>query len=632
MRYPVFLILVLAGCLCAARPAAAQTAADRYQKQAYNYRARKQYDKAIVSMQQALKAAPADQNVYATLGAWLYERHRFAEAASVLQQGSRMVKNGGRVFARPLARSLIRSGNPAEALRVLGSNPPQKADPEWELLRRQATFAAGAGRRMGTDTAVNLGVRINTAYPELYPFLSTDSQRFYFTRRINGVDEDLMKSVPDSCGDWLSARSMGSPPNSLQQEAAQSISADGHYLFFMRCDNKSENGWEGGGCDLYMAYTADSVWSQPESFGATINTPGYEGMPCLSPDNKALFFVSDRSGGYGGLDIWTTRFEQGLWQQPRNLGPEVNTPGDETAPFLHADNRTLYFTSTGHPGFGGQDLYRCRRGTDTLWTGVENLGLPFNSPADEASVFVLPNGRMALFSSDRGGPAGNFDVYSVSLPKELQPAKVTYVKGFVHDSISGERLNYARLSVLEPGSQQSLYEYQSNRGDGSFMMILEPGRQYLLETNRAGYRERMDTLYFAEQYLAEPASLNVAMLSSDYKKPVVDSLVLTLHYQKNITVIDDSARSLLGSIMASYVADTEATVLVNSYTDNSGTPLLNDQISDLRARQIAQELEKLGFPYERIQAQGWAEASPVAPNDNEENRYRNRRVEIIIRK
>jgi hypothetical protein len=126
------------------------------------------------------------------------------------------------------------------------------------------------------DTLRNLGTSINTPQPEMYPCISADTETIYFTRRMNGIDEDFYKAQLDSCGGWLYARNLGTPPNTSAQEASQMISADGHYLFFMRCETRSENGWANGGCDLFMAYTADSTWSIPQSFGATINTPGCE--------------------------------------------------------------------------------------------------------------------------------------------------------------------------------------------------------------------------------------------------------------------------------------------------------------------------------------------------------------------
>src|SRR5690606_38688604 len=130
----------------------------------------------------------------------------------------------------------------------------------------------------------------------------------------------------DSCGGWFKALPFGSPPNTRNDDFAQIISADGHYIFFTRSDIPSESGCVRRAHDLSMTYTGVSICSVPQSFGASINTSSYEGTPCLSADNRELYFSSNRPGGYGGLDLWVSRFENGLWQAPRNLGPTINTP------------------------------------------------------------------------------------------------------------------------------------------------------------------------------------------------------------------------------------------------------------------------------------------------------------------
>lgn len=300
----------------------------------------------------AIKEYPPYTEAYVTYADWLLRRHQYRAAAAILQDAEIHCPFGRKIFQKQIATSLLYSGYISEARKRI---PVNTRDSFWKALDEQAVFAVETRRNRDSGVVQPVGPLwgINTGDPEMFPSISADGKTFYFTRRVNGQDEDFFYAKPDTCGGWQSARNMGSPPNTLQQEGAQSISADGHYLFFMRCDNRSISGWDQGGCDLYMAYRADSVWSIPQSFGATINTPGFEGMPCLSSDNRELYFASDREGGYGGLDIWSSRFEHGLWQAPRNLGPGVNTKGDETAPFLYADNATLFFASTGRPGMGG---------------------------------------------------------------------------------------------------------------------------------------------------------------------------------------------------------------------------------------------------------------------------------------
>lgn len=593
--------------------------------------AKHDWDRAERHILKAIKEYPAYVEAYITYGNWLLDRHLYKAAATVLLDAERRCPNGNKIFQKQLAKSLLFSCNVAEAEKRF---PAVLKDTFWKALDKQARFmkAAALNQDVGnTVTPVAPPWRINTKDPELFPSVSADRQTLYFTRRVNGIDEDFFFAKPDSCDGWFEGINMGSPPNTLQQEAAQFISADGHYLFFMRCDNRTISGWDQGGCDLYMAYRADSIWSIPQSFGGTINTPGYEGMPCLSSDNRELYFVSDREGGYGGLDIWSSRFEHGLWQMPRNLGPTINTPGDETAPFLYADNNTLFFASNGKPGMGGSDIFMSRRVDDTTWGEAVNLGTPVNTPFDETSLSLNAKGDTAYFASDRDSLAGNFDIYQVPLSLSFKPAEVMYLNGYVYDSIGKGRLNYASIYISDQTSGKDLYHVQSNRGDGSYTIALPVGHTYHFMTDRIGFQSVTDSMQMPDTLAGQTVSYNISMLPFDYQKPVTDSLVNTVFFVKNSISVADSDKVKIEAVLSYWKGAADATILVNGYTDNTGTPLLNEQLSYTRARLIADLIKSLGFPAQMVQYQGWGEANPKADNDTDEHRDLNRRVEIVVR-
>jgi outer membrane protein OmpA-like peptidoglycan-associated protein len=600
---------------------------------ALSLQAKRQSEKAIQALHKTIREFPGYTEAYSLLGRWLFESHRFEEAATIFLQGEKINSKTKSSFAKAAAKSLLYNGNYAQAQQYL---PSASADAEWQALTAQAAFLKVQMAVRDTTIKVQpIGgpYRINSTVPELFPFCSADGATFYFTRRVAGMDEDFYSAKRDSCGGWLSARNMGSPPNSTAQESAQMISADRHYLFFTRCDNRSPNGWDMGGCDLYMAYTADSIWSTPLSFGATINSPSYEGMPCLSADNRELFFVSDRPGGFGGMDLWSSRFEHGLWQLPYNLGAAINTPGNETAPFMCADGRTLFFASTGHIGMGGSDLFTAHREeeSDTIWTNITNLGMPINTAFDEVSMSVNAAGDTAYFASDRGSIAGNFDLYEVPLPEAVKPGKICYFQGAVYDSLSREPLNYANIYFTDSTSGREQYHLISNRGDGSYTIALPVGHTYGVMISRVGYQQALDTFRSDSVVVRDPLHHSIALLPYDHQKPVHDSLILTIHFQKNSTTVTDSMLLLLKAALEPWQGKPELSLLVNGYTDNSGTPLLNEQISGTRARAIGEALQGIGFPAESIQAQGRGEAAPAAGNETEKDRNKNRRVEIVVR-
>ena len=598
--------------------------------------AAKQYDKACKKMKQAIKAEPKYDETYSLLGQWYFEQQKFQQAADIFRQASLKCRNGANRFARALARSYVFSGQADNALAIINAhnNTITSDSTDWRRLREQALFVRQAMMERQPCTPQNLGVRINTKYPELFPSMSADTSKLYFTRKVNNMDEDLFTSDADSCGGWFTAQNFGAPPNTADPEYAQFVSADGHYVFFTRCDNRTYDGWAEGGCDLFMAYRVanDSPWTQPQPFGATINTLSFEGMPSLSADNRELYFVSDRAGGFGGYDIWISRFENGLWQLPVNAGPSINTPGNETAPYINIDNRTLYFTSDGRPGMGGTDLYVSRKITDNTWDPAKNLGYPINTAYNEQSCFV--SGQELYFSSDRQGPPGNFDIYSVPMPNTLQPIPVGYLQGYVYDSVTKDRLSSASMYICDVMKGDTLYQFQSNRGDASYVITLPVGHTYAIHTGHQGFMEADDTLAFAPKNAKEPIYQHVPMLPLGFfdLKPIKDTLIASICFDVYKTELTDTDKAIIRDAMAPWSQEKSILVYINAYTDNSGTPMINEELSAKRAVTVSKYVMTTGYDETNVLAKGWGEANAIAPNDTEENRRKNRRVEIIIKR
>lgn len=588
---------------------------------------------AYKQMKQAIGIYPSYVNAYSTMGEWYYTDRDYTNAIETFVQASSKCKNGHNNFALPLAKSFLGDYKSSQALQLIVSHSLSgKHKEEWKRLKQQAQFIQYALNNQIVDSVTNLGIRINSSEPEMYPVISADTQTLYLTRRVNWIDEDFYKSTVDSCGGWFTAKNLGRPANTLSQEAAQFVSADGHYMFFVRCENRSENGWDRGGCDLFMAYTEDSTWSVPQSFGATINSPAYEGMPCLSADNRELYFVSDREGGYGGLDIWVSHFEDGLWQLPRNLGPEINTAGDETAPYLHIDNNTLYFASNGHVGLGGSDLFFSRRTGDTTWSKAKNMGYPINTTADEISICVTIDGKKAYISSDRDSVMGNFDIYETQLPMSLRPIDVVTINGYAYDSIGGYRLNLTRVYINDDITGKRLYQFTSNKGDASYMITLPKGKSYTFIADRIGYMENTGAIIVPNIDSVNNMDFNIPLLPQGYVAPINDTLVLTINFQINKAELSDSDRLMIQDAITPWLNEQYFTVFVNGYTDNTGTPIINEQISYKRAGLVGDFIMSMGIDPLFIKSTGWGEAQPITNNETEEERLINRRVEVIIRR
>lgn len=596
----------------------------------------KRYDKAEKYFQKSIKAAPYSVDAYSNLADLYQTQNRFHDAALLLKQAATSCSRCADAFAMPLATTLWRAQLFTQAENILNSwkkpaGLSQKAEWEYKLLRKNIQYGKYAMSLPSTDTPDNMSFRINSEFDEYFPSISQDDSTIVFTRKTGGIDEDFYRAQRDSCGGWFIARDLGAPPNSPDQEGAQMISADNHYLFFMRCGNRSPNGWEMGGCDLYFSYTEKGGWAQPVPFGATINTPAFEGMPSLSPDNKVLYFISTRPGGYGGKDIWKSEFKNGLWQIPENLGSEINTPGDETAPWIASDNKTLYFTSDGHPGLGGNDIYYTKQDDSGHWQRPENLGYPINSSYDDVSITLSKDGKKAYYASNRPGGMGGMDLYEVKLPPALQPEAQTWNYGIVKDSLTGERLPYAQMEWTDIESGKIISKYQSNSGDASFLSAFPVNTKLAIRVIRFNYLNYEDTLIFNNTYVFPPDTFNIALLPNYYQPPLMDKLICKLSFSKNDASISDSLKMEIKKRIEPFKDKPYVEFFANGFTDDSGTPDLNMDMSYRRARALGDVLFDLGIPESEIHIQGWADTNPVAPNDTEENREQNRRVELIIR-
>jgi hypothetical protein len=269
-----------------------------------------------------------------------------------------------------------------------------------------------------------MGDSINTNVSEYFPTITLDGKTLVFTRRVNHFNEDFFEAIK---GDdhWSKSTVLLGNINTNMNEGAQNISQDGQWLIFTGCN--FPDGY--GSCDLYISYLTKDGWSTPENLGNRINTEFWESAPSLSPDKRDLYFESHKPGGYGGGDIYVShRTSGGRWSEPENLGPTINTAGDEGAPFIHADNQTLYFTSNGHQGYGGDDLFLSRKTDKGTWGIPENLGYPINTIENEGSLVIAADGLTAYYASDRSDSRGGLDLYTFELRKDVRPLRTLWVK------------------------------------------------------------------------------------------------------------------------------------------------------------------------------------------------------------
>lgn len=393
----------------------------------------------------------------------------------------------------PLAKRMNTQGDPDLALKLLNRIDATGIDSSLarkiENDKTQILLSVNKSARVVPGVYLfNLGDSINTIDNEYLPTATLDDSILVFTRNTKG-NEDFFIANKDTLGKWKKAINMGYPPNTGAPDGAASISSDGNYLFYTRCDRRSLNGYESGGCDIAFSFRTNEGWSSPEYFGYTINTTAYEGQTSLSSNNQDLYFVSDREGGLGGKDIWVSHFKHNLWSKPENLGAPINTPKDETSPFIHPDNETLYFSSNGHGGLGMNDVWVAHRKDNNTWDTPLNLGFPINTVGFDGAVFVTAKGDHGYLASDRLDTKGGLDLYRFTTYPGIKPKPTLCMKGRVLDKYHKALLKEVKIQWTRLDGEENPILLNSNEGDASYATALRMGYTYLLQvTEEEGYR------------------------------------------------------------------------------------------------------------------------------------------------
>ncbi len=468
---------------------------------------------------------------------------------------------------------------------------------------------------------VNLGDGINTNYLEYYPSLTIDGKKMIFTRRVNN-DEDFYESENIN-GVWSKATPAKGKINTTLNEGAQSISQDGQWLIFTGCNYPEGQ----GSCDLYISFkTKSGSWTEAENIGPIVNTDLWESAPSLSPDKKDLYFSSNRFNGYGGKDIWVThRNPSGKWTVPENLGPTINTSGDETCPFIHPDNQTLYFNSNGLPGYGMADLFVTRKGVDNKWTTPLNLGYPINTIDDEGSLIVASDGYTSYYASDRKNKNSGLDIYSFILPKELSAKKTLWINGNVFDAKSKLGLpSMATLTCL--GNANFSTQIQTDE-DGNFLITLPIGYEYSLNINRKGYLFYSDHFSLPENTTDSFFKLNVPLQPIEAGASIV---LKNIFFGNNETKLQPESEAELNKIVSLLNENPNMKVQISGHTDNVGKKEANQLLSLNRAKSVVNYLVGKGITINRLLPKGFGDTKPVASNDTDEGKSLNRRTEINV--
>lgn len=491
-----------------------------------------------------------------------------------------------------------------------------------------AAFAAEAMANPVPFEPKNIGPAINTAEDEYLPSLTADGATLIFTAVRNGQEDFYRSNKKDST--WLPAEPI-TAVNTPYNEGAQTISADGKLLVFTICNKPGGL----GRCDLYYTEYQNGRWTQVRNIGRPVNSAAYESLPSLSAEGDALYFTSNRKGGFGGLDLWVSyRKPDGSWGEPVNLGKNINTPFDEQAPFIHPDGQTLYFMSKGHPGMGAYDLFLSRKDENGEWSPAQNLGYPINTKGNEGALTVSLDGRLAFYASDMPGGFGKNDIYYFELYEKARPKPVTYVKARVFDEDTKKTLP-AKIEIYDLNSAQ-LVASKTTGDDGEFLSTLPSGKDYALNVSKEGY------LFHSENFsltgwtkVDSTFHLEVPLVRISFGKPdstatAVPVVLKNVFFESGSAGLLPKSQVELDKLFELLQQHPGLKIQINGHTDNVGSAEDNLELSLNRAKAVYDYLVAKGISPDRLRYKGFGESKPIASNDTEAGRQMNRRTEFQI--
>lgn len=430
-------------------------------------------------------------------------------------------------------------------------------------------------------------------------------------------------------GVWSKPANFGRPVNSGLHEAAGVVSVDDIMFLTRWSDNNRKETF------IYMAKMADGKFFECYKLDNNVNVPGYKAMhPYITFDGTKLYFSSNRPGGKGGMDIWYVNIdENGGTSEPYNLGPTVNTPGDEVSPFFHTVSSTLFFASNGHAGLGGLDIFKSSYNVDdTTYAMAKNLGQPINSSKDDAYFIMERTQTKGFFASDREDcPDGHcYDIYEF----DNEPIEFD-INGYVFDAMNNLPIPSALVTVKDVhGDGEPAFLITDDKGH--YFMELRPDMEYFLKAQKNKYfadaasvatKGKTETTHFEQDFF-----LNII--------PGGDVVIEGIEYDLDKSTLRPKSLEILDNISNMLKLNENLSVEINSHTDTRGSDTYNMRLSQARAQSCVDYLISKGISKDRLIPKGYGESKPLVSDaeiarlatdeEREEQHQHNRRTAFRV--
>ena len=490
-----------------------------------------------------------------------------------------------------------------------------------------------------------LDQNVNSEYNELNPLLSPDGKTLYFSRKNHPENaggtkdnEDIWYSELDSSGHWSLARNFGPPFNNAEPNfinSIQSVTPDGRTAVMLLGNRYRERGrrMQAG---VSISSNVGGAWSRPIPLEITNDYNFHEKANYFLTNNRRTLILSvEREDSYGERDLYVSFMrEDSVWTEPKNLGDVINTASEESAPFLAADDRTLYFSSTGFSGYGGNDIYASKRLDDTWtnWSDPENLGPEINSPLEDLFFNIPASSEYAYYS--RGVSESNTDIFRVKLPILRSPDPWVVVKGKIIDARTGEPLGAKIIYERLPDGQE-LGIAQSDPRTGEYEIRLPAGQLYGIRaeaTDRISENQNLDLRNITNDQIIDKKDFTLDPIGVSAVEENVTIVLNNIFFDFDKATLKAESFPELNRIVSLMHEREGMQIEIAGHADATGPEAYNLKLSERRASSVVQYLRDKEISSDRITTVFHGEKKPVAPNTTVDGRRRNRRVEFKILK
>lgn len=506
------------------------------------------------------------------------------------------------------AQMAHKSGRYADAIKSYEKYLTYKPDDQLALNGIAGAEQAPDWRKNPTKYLVKRMDKFNSRRSEFSPMLygSMYDQLLFASSRskdkdakisaITGLNNNNFFLVKqDEKGDWLAPEELTDPVNTEFDEGTPSFSADGSTMYYTYCAQDPEGNRTS---EIYVSNRSSASWGKGTRASIVKDSVTALGHPAISPDGKYLYYVSDAVGGHGGKDIFRSRLIGSDFGPMENLGPEINTPGDELFPYVK-DSVTLYFASNGHPGMGGLDLFKATQDSTGKWT-VENMKAPINSMADDFGITFAGNKEQGFFSSNRNDARGSDHIYSFEYP-----TFTVFIEGIVFDA-DEYPIEDATIRIV---GRDGLNEKAIAKKDGTYKIELERDISYVMMASARGYLNQNFELK------TDPEEKNETYIVDFFLSPISKPVVIeNIFYDFDKATLRPESKEALDEMIKMLNDNPNVTIELGAHTDRKGTDEYNERLAQRRAQSVVDYLIANGIQTDRLEAKGYGESMPKVIN------------------